>query len=169
MARLWGALLVVCLFVSLMANLQLFSGVRHYYSLFLETQLDPLGLKAFPTSSTGKKEKPRVVILGDSRASAWPAPGFWHDGYQVLNRGIGGQTSAQVLGRFGGHVAHLQPDLVLIQLGLNDLKAIGLFPERREEIVAACKANLTELVRLSREQGAVVLLSTIFPQICVVG
>jgi len=153
----------VCLIVSTLVNITFFFGLRHYYALVVEVQLDPLGLKSYPTTAIGEKEKPRVVILGDSRASAWPVPAFLNYDYQVVNRGIGGQTSAQVMGRFGWHVAHLQPDVVLIQLGMNDLKAIGLFPERREAIVASCKDNLTELVRLSREQGAVVVLSTIFP------
>jgi lysophospholipase L1-like esterase len=83
--------------------------------------------------------------------------------FEFYNRGIGNQTSAQVVARFQEHVTPLQPDLIIIQVGVNDLKTIPIFPERREEIVANCKANIEQLVNQSLELDAIVVLTTIFP------
>lgn len=40
----------------------------------------------------------------------------------------GAQTSAQVVWRFAEHIAPLQPDKIILQVGINDLKTIPLFP-----------------------------------------
>jgi lysophospholipase L1-like esterase len=101
-------------------------------------------------------------MLGDSRASAWPhPPGF--DSAEFINRGISGQTTVQVLGRFQQHVADLEPDVVLIQAGINDLKTIPLFPHRKADIIAQCEANIRELTSRSLDAGAKVVVTTIIP------
>jgi lysophospholipase L1-like esterase len=45
-------------------------------------------------------------------------------GFSFVNRGINTQTSAQVLGRFDKHVVPLHPNIVIVQVGINDLKTI---------------------------------------------
>jgi len=81
----------------------------------------------------------------------------------VINRGVGGQTTAQIIARFDEDVSSLQPDVLIIQAGINDLKANGLFPERRNEIVATCKKNLAAMAQRATAQGATVILTTVFP------
>ena len=84
--------------------------------------------------------------------------------FTFVNRGIGAQTTAQVLGRFARDVAPLMADIAVIQVGINDLKALPLFPEERESIVQNTKDNISELVQLSLDGGAQqVVLTTIFP------
>ncbi len=80
-----------------------------------------------------------------------------------MNRGITNQTSAQVLGRFDKHVLPLQPDIIILQVGINALKTIPLFPERKAAIIANCKTNIQQLVTRSVNRGATVILTTIFP------
>lgn len=101
----------------------------------------------------------RVVLYGDSRASDWPPPPGL-DRFRFINRGTAAQTSAQALGRFEEDVAPLAPDVVVVQVGINDLSAIPLFPNRAEAIVAACAGNIEALVDRA---GATVILTTIFP------
>ncbi|MGF1522456.1 MAG: SGNH/GDSL hydrolase family protein [Leptolyngbyaceae cyanobacterium] len=72
-------------------------------------------------------------------------------------------NAIQVAQRFDHHVRPLQPDAVIVQVGINDLKAIGLFPGRREAIIAACKAHIQQIVEDSTAIGATVILTTIFP------
>jgi lysophospholipase L1-like esterase len=57
----------------------------------------------------------------------------------------------------------LQPQIVVVQVGINDLKTIPLFPGRRQAIVARCQENVRRIVQQSTELGATVVLSTIFP------
>ena len=84
--------------------------------------------------------------------------------FTFVNRGIGAQTTAQVLGRFTQDVAPLTADIAVIQVGINDLKALPLFPEERASIVQNTKDNIMKLVQLSLAAGARrVMLTTIFP------
>ncbi|NET43949.1 MAG: hypothetical protein F6K15_19595 [Okeania sp. SIO2B3] len=80
-----------------------------------------------------------------------------------MNRGIYGQTTAQVLGRLNQHIKPLSADIIIVQVGVNDLYRIPIFPENKETIISECKSNIKEIVRQSRQLGAVVILTTIFP------
>ncbi|WP_310489084.1 SGNH/GDSL hydrolase family protein [Chamaesiphon sp. VAR_69_metabat_338] len=102
-----------------------------------------------------------MVFFGDSRAANWTPPKI--DRYEFINRGISSQTSVQTIERFPAHVRSLKPDLVIVQVGVNDLKTIALFPERKQAIIANCQANIKRIIEESRKIGAVVMVTTIFP------
>ena len=105
--------------------------------------------------------KPTLVFYGDSRAAQWPVPpGF---SGRTLNLGISAQTTEQVLRRFNYHLGQLEPKIVVIQVGINDLKAIPLFPQSEGKIVETCKRNIEKIVGLCRERGAHVVVTTLFP------
>ena len=142
-------------------NFFLYQQGQKYYLLLNATGLDPLGLNYYP-NSTEKIEKPVIVFYGDSRAEAWTAPDQIKN-ITIINRGIGGQTTAQVLGRFQQHVASLKPKIIVIQVGVNDLKAIPLFPERKELIIGNCQTNIGQIVQKSLDTEAKVVVTTIFP------
>jgi lysophospholipase L1-like esterase len=162
--RIAALLLVGALLASLAANWVLYRRGHSFYRQLAEVRLDPLGL-GYP--GIGPAPSPpagevRVVLLGDSRIEDWPRPGG-PPGYQFVNRGIGNQTTAQILARFDEHVSPLAPQVVVIQAGINDLKTVPLFPDRREAIVADCQANLARIVGRARDLGAIVVLTTLFP------
>ncbi|MSP14187.1 MAG: SGNH/GDSL hydrolase family protein [Chloroflexi bacterium] len=157
-------LLTLLLIASLGLNRYLYHEVWTYYVEANSVRLDPLGLKMYPPSALqdiSATNQPVVLFFGDSRAAGWPAP-TGIPGVTFINRGAGGQTSAQVLGRFTEHVLPLKPRVIIIQVGVNDLKTIALFPERRDTIVSDCEANIQEIVTLSLQSGAQVILTTIF-------
>lgn len=156
--------LSLLLFASLTANYVLYEQGREYYLQLNGVRLDPLGLTAYPdfaNTESSTADRPVVVFLGDSRAADWPAPSI--ENFQFISRGIGAQTTTQVLERFPYHVPGLHPNIILIQVGINDLKTIPLFPEQKADIIAGCKSNITRLVNLSLQTGAHVILTTIFP------
>jgi len=156
--------IVLLVFVgSFIANLLLFRQASASYREASDVRLDPYGLKYsfYDPNTPNSSDAPLVVFFGDSRAQQWPAP--QEARFRFLNRGIGGQTTEQVRGRFDAHVRALKPTVLIVQAGINDLKTIALFPERREPIVAECKANLREIVRRATEEGEVVVVTTIFP------
>ena len=64
---------------------------------------------------------PRAVFIGDSITENWIAlaPAMFAGGN--FNRGIGGQTSPQILLRFYQDVVRLKPKVVHIMVGTNDL------------------------------------------------
>ena len=162
--RVVFTLLLLALAGSVTFNVVLYRRTLGDYRSLSEIQLDPYGLKrpGFPPDPAPVDAGEKVLVFfGDSRARQWPAPQA--PGWRVVNRGIGGQTTEQMRGRFDAHIAPLSPSVVVVQGGVNDVKAIPLFPHLRDEIVADCKANLRDLVRRARARGAVVVITTVFP------
>jgi lysophospholipase L1-like esterase len=126
---------------------------------------DPYELSTYPINPDLSKRdlnKPLVVFFGDSRAVAWPA--IANIPFEFINRGINGQTTNQVLGRLSAHVASLSPQIVVVQVGVNDLRDFAEFPDKSRNIVNNCKQNIQKIVnRLTQELKATVILTTIFP------
>jgi lysophospholipase L1-like esterase len=159
-------LLAGALLGSAAANLLLLRQGWHYYRMWRQTQIDPLGLRnatpnphAAPRPATGDTT---VVFWGDSRAEQWVFP-TGLSGFRCINRGIDGQTSAQALYRFAQDVLPLQPDIILIQVGINDLRLIPALPDDKAFIIATCKQHLRSMVAKAVAGGAQVILTTIFP------
>jgi lysophospholipase L1-like esterase len=150
---------------SIFLNFLLYSRANQYYSELNQTRLDPLGLSHYPVNIQQVPHlvdrRFRVVFLGDSRAAGWTSPQLGEN--QFINRGISSQTSIQTLQRFSAHVRPLKPHVVVIQVGVNDLKTIALFPESRQEIVRNCRSNIKRIVDESKNIGAVAIVTTIFP------
>jgi lysophospholipase L1-like esterase len=154
-----GALLLA----SLATNAFLVHAARDYFKATLELRLDPAGLDVYAADRqkpAGDGSEPLLLLFGDSRAAMWatpPAPG-----YRIVNHGIGNQTTAQILMRLDDDVVRFHPSVVVLEAGVNDLKSIAEFPERRADIVRDCKANLTRIVAGCRSAGARVVLVTVF-------
>ena len=162
---LLNVLLLCALLLSGLLNVFLFGRVEECYRQLCETRLDPFGLRSFPERAADgalAKTRPRVVLFGDGRVARWPQPAGL-TGYEIINRGAAAQTTARALGRFEHHVGHLEPDIVLLHLGLDDLMTLPLFPDRRDRIIEDCKENIDRLVEQSRKLGARVVLATITP------
>ncbi|MBZ0275350.1 MAG: SGNH/GDSL hydrolase family protein [Anaerolineae bacterium] len=160
----FGILIALLLGVILAAGAAgnyLFRYAETYYRDMNTVRLDPLGLDAFSDSPTPIPGQQMVVFFGDSRAADWPAPVM--EGFTFINRGIHGQTSAQVAGRFDAHIRPLQPDIVILQVCVNDLKVIPLFPERQSDIQAACIAHIRQIVTQAQAIEAKIILTTVFP------
>ncbi|MGD1805736.1 SGNH/GDSL hydrolase family protein [Dapis sp. BLCC M126] len=163
-------IVTVCLstiiLVSLWLNFLFFNRSRNFYLQLNSLQLNPLAINYYPLvpnpEETGNSQQKNIIFFGDSRARAWNLPkGF--DNFNFIDRGISGQTTGQVLGRLNRHIKPLSPDVVIVQVGVNDLYRIPLFPEDKETIISECKSNIKEIVSQSRQLGAVVILTTIFP------
>lgn len=69
-----------------------------------------------------KKSEKRVVFMGNSITWNWVRfHGEWFKQNQFIGRGISGQTSYQFLLRFREDVIKLQPKVVVINYGTNDI------------------------------------------------
>ena len=159
-SKLAIALLSIALVAAIGAAFYLFQQGQDYYLQLNLTRLDPLGLNTY-ASAKEQAHQPIIVFFGDSRAANWIAPEI--KGATIVNRGIGAQTTAQVLGRFQHDLAPLKPKIVVLQVGINDLKTIPLFPEQKDAIIRICKGNIRQIAELSQRIGARVVITTIFP------
>ena len=99
----------------------------------------------------------RVVFFGDSITDGWHLAEYF-PGKPYVNRGIGGQTTPQMLVRFRQDVIDLQPKVVIILAGTNDI-AGNTGPMRLEDI----EADLTSFAQLARANNIKVIYSSILP------
>lgn len=101
----------------------------------------------------------RVVFMGNSITIGWlhHMPEFF-EGKPYINRGIGGQTTPQMLLRFRQDVIDLQPKVVVILAGINDI-AGNTGPMTLEQI----RDNLASMAELALANGIEPVLSSILP------
>ena len=107
-----------------------------------------------------KPGEERVVFYGDSITDNWSKPeyGGFFPGRPYVNRGIGGQTTAQMLLRFRADVLALQPRVVVILAGTNDV-AGNAGPVTTAQI----QDNLATLSELAKLHGVRVVLASLLP------
>ena len=105
-----------------------------------------------------KGANPRAVFMGDSITEGWGAgdPSLFTQG--VVDRGISGQTSPQMLLRFYQDVVALHPHAVHIMAGTNDLAA-NTGPTSPDDF----KDNIRAMVDLARANHIRVILASILP------
>jgi lysophospholipase L1-like esterase len=106
------------------------------------------------------KDEQRVVFMGDSITDMWVQPRFgaFFPGKPYIGRGIGGQTTPQMLLRFRADVIALRPQVVVILAGTNDI-AGNTGPITLEEI----EGNLASMAELARANGIRVVFSSVMP------
>lgn len=101
----------------------------------------------------------RVVFMGNSITEGW-APLFQalFPGKPYVGRGIGGQTTPQMLVRFRQDVIALEPKVVVILAGTNDI-ARNTGPST----LAMIEDNIASMAELARANGIRVVLSSVLP------
>ena len=114
--------------------------------------------KALPAPTAGA---PRVVLLGNSITDAWPSADpqfFTGKPYELIGRGISGQTSPQMLLRFRQDVLELKPKVVAILAGTNDVaENTGPYDPH------ATLNNIKSMVELAQANGVKVVLCSVLP------
>ncbi len=139
-----------------------FAGLDQYRASRIAVYTDDFGqLARYGDANTAIKPPApgdnRVVFFGDSITDGWPiAESF--PGKPYVNRGIGGQTTSQMLVRFRQDVINLQPKVVVILAGTNDI-AGNTGPISSENI----EANLASIAELARTHGIRVVFSSVLP------
>ena len=110
----------------------------------------------------GKNNKngPRVVFLGNSITEGWDwhYPQFFKNNKNYYNRGISGQTTPQMLIRFRQDVIDLDPDIVVILAGINDI-AENTGPSTVKSITD----NIISMSELAIANDIKVIISSILP------
>jgi len=103
------------------------------------------------------KDENRVVFMGDSITDGWKIAEYFPN-KPYVNRGISGQTTPQMLVRFRPDVIDLEPKVVVILAGTNDI-AGNTGPMSNEEI----EANIASMAELAKLHGIRIVLSSILP------
>jgi len=99
----------------------------------------------------------RVVFLGDSITDFWRLEEYF-PGQPYVNRGIGGQTTPQMLARMYPDVIELKPAAMVLLAGTNDI-ARNTGPSTAEMI----QQNIMAMTDLAQHNGIKVLLCSVLP------
>src|SRR5580704_6898116 len=102
-----------------------FAGLDQYRARRIAVFTDDFGQLARYRDANAALAAPkpgedRAVFFGDSITDIWHLDEYF-PGKPYVNRGIGGQTTPQMLVRFRQDVINLQPKVVIILAGTNDI------------------------------------------------
>lgn len=112
--------------------------------------------QALPAPEADEK---RVVFMGNSITIGWKdADPEYFKNNPYVNRGIGGQTTPQMLLRFRQDVIDLKPGIVVILAGTNDI-AENTGPMTTKQIVD----NIISMAQLAKAHEIKVILCSVLP------
>ncbi len=110
-------------------------------------------------SLTRYRDNHRVVFYGNSITDVWA--GYFDSmfpGKPYVGRGISGQTTPQMLVRFRQDVIALNPAVVVILAGTNDIAG-----NTGPSTLAMIEDNLISMAELAEANGISVVLSSVLP------
>ncbi len=106
-----------------------------------------------------KGSEKRVVFMGNSITEGWKrTDSAFFAGRPYINRGIGGQTTPQMLVRFRPDVLDLKPAVVVILAGINDI-AQNTGPMTLEQTFG----NIASMAELAKANGISVVICSVLP------
>ncbi|MEM1319595.1 MAG: SGNH/GDSL hydrolase family protein [Bacteroidota bacterium] len=101
----------------------------------------------------------RIVFMGNSITEGWKQDSLqFFDNPAYVNRGISGQTTPQMLIRFRPDVVDLQPTVVVILAGINDIAG-----NTGPSSVKMIADNIKSMAEIARANGIKVVLSSVLP------
>jgi acetyl esterase/lipase/lysophospholipase L1-like esterase len=105
------------------------------------------------------KKNPKVVFTGDSITDGWirSDPDYWEDN-NYADRGISGQTSPQTLLRFQPDVVALNPQAVIINIGINDIAE-----NTGDYLESYVLGNYSSMVATAKAEGIIPILASVMP------
>jgi acyl-CoA thioesterase I len=139
-----------------------FAGLDQYRASRIAVFTDDFGQLARYRDANASLPAPaareyRVVFFGDSITDIWKLSDYF-PGKPYINRGIGGQTTPQMLVRLREDVIDLKPKVVVILAGTNDI-AGNTGPMTLPQI----EANYSTLAELARLHGICLVFSSVLP------
>jgi acyl-CoA thioesterase I len=119
--------------------------------------------------ATVKDQSQKVVFIGDSITFCWSNSCFgdtplglaavWPN---AVNKGIPGQTSAQILSRFQQDVIDEHPAVVVIECFCNDITP-DMTPETAADVLLSVKPNILSMIRMAESSNIRVVLTSTTP------
>lgn len=108
------------------------------------------------------KKENRVVFMGNSITQNWTRDHgvFFEKNPSYINRGISGQTTPQMLLRFRPDVIELNPKVVIISAGTNDIAG-----NRGPITIKRIAGNIFSMAELAKAHNIKVILASVLPAI----
>lgn len=125
------------------------------------SRLDPNNLQFYEKANKMMRFNPDIIFFGDSRIKQWDVTALGYNVDDIVNRGISGQTSEQIVFRIKQDLIELKPRLAVIQFGINDLKLLAFAPQREKDIIHRLKNNYQKIVSEIENANIQVVVTTI--------
>lgn len=109
---------------------------------------------ALPPPTPGEA---RVVFFGDSITDIWKLDESF-PGKHYINRGIGGQTTPQMLVRYRQDVLDLHPAVVVVLAGTNDIAG-----NTGDESLGEIEGDFATMAELAKANGIRIVFSSLTP------
>lgn len=110
--------------------------------------------------SASNPDSRTLVIHGASYALGWGTPAL--PGYdRVINRGVGGEETGDMLRRFAADVVAAGPDAVLIWGHVNNISRSS--PDKLEATKSAARTHYAAMLQQARAAGIEVIFATEIP------
>lgn len=109
--------------------------------------------------SSPYKGEDRVVFMGNSITAGWvkKSPEFFNEN-PFIGRGISGQVTSQMLLRFRNDVINLEPSVVVILAGINDIAG-----NKGDISIENIAGNIISMAELAKANEIKVVLCSVLP------
>jgi lysophospholipase L1-like esterase len=107
--------------------------------------------------ATPAQGEQRVVFFGDSITDSWKLDDSF-PGKHYINRGIGGQTTPQMLVRFRPDVIDLKPAVLVVLAGTNDIAG-----NTGDETLEQIEGDYATMAELAKVHGIRMVFSSVTP------
>ena len=116
----------------------------------------PLISNAIAMQDECRSDEDVVVIIGASYAQDWSIESL--AGYRIINKGVGGNQSFEMLSRFRSDVVDIHPVSVVIWGFINDIHRSP--PEALKETTARIRRSYMEMIEEADRHGLRVIVAT---------
>jgi lysophospholipase L1-like esterase len=145
------------------------SGYKAYQynspSLVIQVNGDPYHTQHYAEANINilDKKGKKVVLFGDSIIYGWKFPNTIN-GYMLVNRGINGETTDALIGRFTKDVIQIKPQYVVILAGINDAATIyEADPNGVDLQIQKIVSNIRLMAENAKEKGIAPIVCSVLP------
>jgi len=115
------SIIAISISVITLINILKLSQKLHWLNPFRDEYNEAKKIKMQKYSENSvREESGGIVFIGDSITEMYDTDNFYTD-YKVINRGIGGDTTRQLLRRLYDNALIMKPKLINLLVGINDL------------------------------------------------
>lgn len=114
--------------------------------------------------------KPDFLFIGDSITHYWELNNyFYQNGKLIVNRGIGGDTTAYLRKRFFVDVVQLKPQYCIMGIGINDSIDLEgdywkrLEPRPYDQVISEAQKNIEDIINQAGQGDLELILTSILP------
>ncbi len=113
----------------------------------------------YALQNDGVDSRPKAVLFGDSITQNWARfDSEWLQEHNFLGRGIGGQTTMQLLSRIRPDVIDLKPEYMVLLIGINDIARNNGYIS-----IEHIFGNIVSMIELAQSNGIKPIMCTLCP------